>query len=159
LIGGPSFLPLHCRVVVVAPSEKQQQKQLLQDSFTVAARTTTSDDEGRDDVATVVVSSSPDSVVTITYDFVPQNATSIETLQKLLSFQPVRAEVRAKSSCSASSSLTQQTTPLSSSSSSSSLDYQSRAEIFCSGYKDKELHLLYNNCWTFAINLIKTMVD
>ena len=96
LIGGPSWLPLHVKVVV-------------------------------DDVHV--------------FDYVPLNATSTETLQNLLSLQTVPAEVRVKISSKDVAS-------------SSNTVYSMRASQFCEDYT-KDLHLIQNNCWTFAFDLVR----
>mmetsp|Transcript_35551 Transcript_35551/g.86005 ORF Transcript_35551/g.86005 Transcript_35551/m.86005 type:complete len:744 (+) Transcript_35551:167-2398(+) len=155
LIGGPSWLPVHCRVVLTVgggegKTVEIQQKEREQDARNVAQ---------------------------VVYDYIPQNATSTKTLQKLISFQPVQAQVRTFSrkvtSLSSLSSTSLSEIPMTKNAAESLLSstllssnmspslqsmYEQRAEIFCREYQDKELHLLYNNCWTFAFNLIKTMI-
>jgi hypothetical protein len=41
----------------------------------------------------------------------------------------------------------------------SSNDYFAAADSFCNAYQDKycELHLLYNNCWSFALELLEEL--
>jgi hypothetical protein len=95
LIGGPSWLPLHVKVVV--------------DDLNV-------------------------------FDYIPLNATSTETLQNLLSLQAVPAEPRSKIS---SNIVASETTV-----------YSKRAIQFCEDYT-KDLHLIENNCWTFAFDLVR----
>lgn len=95
LLGGPSWLPVHVKVVVGEVNR---------------------------------------------YDFVPQNATSPETLKKLLSLQDVPADAR--------SFLSDQCDDL----------YSRRANRFCQEYS-KDLHLITNNCWTFAFELVQFLVD
>jgi hypothetical protein len=109
LIGGPSWLALHCQVVV----------------------------DGNH-----------------VFDFVPQNATSIETLKNLVMLQPVPAVARVKRHPSKLSS-----TELSSENEDKREDgldtlYVSRAVEFCRNY-DKDLHLVTNNCWKFAFDLVQ----
>lgn len=93
LVGGPTWLPLHVKVVV---------------------------DEQN------------------VFDFVPINATSVETLKNLLTFQDVPAEVR-----------TRQLSRYNNTS-----EDARRAILFCNDY-NKDLHLIKNNCWTFAYELLQ----
>ncbi|KAG7374796.1 hypothetical protein IV203_013891 [Nitzschia inconspicua] len=95
LIGGPSWLPLHCQVIV--------------DQCNV-------------------------------FDFVPLDATNPIVLQKLITFQavPAIARIRTKNSTGNGNELVD------------------RAVSFCQDY-NKELHLLNNNCWTFAYDLVSCM--
>ena len=155
LIGGPSWLPVHCRVVLTVGEGGQGKKMK-------------SEQQEREQDA--------GNEVQLVYDYIPQNATSTETLQKLVSFQPVQAQVRIfsrkvatlTSASSTSVSEIPMTKKLAELPTTSSLSpnkascppsmYEQRAEMFCREYQDKKLHLLYNNCWTFAFNLIKTMM-
>lgn len=95
LIGGPSWLPLHVKVVV-------------EDSHT--------------------------------WDFVPLNATSPSTLQSLLRLQSVPGEIRhyrqGRDTTAAASSPRIQ-----------------RAQAFVDAYTNRDLNLIQNNCWTFALML------
>jgi hypothetical protein len=75
------------------------------------------------------------------YDFVPREATSPETLLQLLMLQAVPGELRyfgpsGDSTSSEVSKLVQRAE-----------DFKSRA--------DPELHLIKNNCWTFAWKLLR----
>jgi hypothetical protein len=96
LISGPSWLPLHCQVVL-----------------------------GQKTV----------------FDFVPINATQTETLQKLLALQSVPAVARIR---------TEGSEDVNRFKTSKLVD---RAVVFCQEY-DRDLHLVYNNCWTFAYDLV-----
>ena len=89
LIGGPSWLPVHVKVVLDEVNK---------------------------------------------FDFVPKNAMSPETVQRLLSLQPVAAEARAFRVDTGSL-------------------YSERATQFCKDYS-KDLHLVTNNCWFFAMELL-----
>lgn len=80
------------------------------------------------------------------FDYVPQNATAPGTLMKLLSLQAVAADARIGI---VSDSYTDGTSV------STSVE---RARTFCNEY-DKDLHILTNNCWTFAWNLIRYIRD
>ena len=71
------------------------------------------------------------------FDFVPLNPISVDTLEKLLTLQAVPAEARI----------------LPSRYSSTSEPYVLRAQEFCSQYT-KKLHLINNNCWSFAFDII-----
>jgi hypothetical protein len=103
LIGGPTWLPLHCQVIVDA---------------------------------------------TYAFDFVPLNATSTTTLQKILSLQLVPAIARIRRHRQFTNTTDDDTNSVSSSS--SRVD---RALTFCRHY-NKDLHLIQNNCWTFAYDLV-----
>ena len=91
LIGGPSLIPIHVKVIVAE-----------------------------------------DHI----YDFVPLNATDPHTIADLLRFQPVPGEIR-------SMGRKQNRSPL-----------VARADKFVMEYKDTNLHLLTNNCWTFALLML-----
>lgn len=71
-----------------------------------------------------------------TWDFVPLNATSPSTLKALLSLQSVPGEIRHRSVNDAVVSPRAQ-----------------RAIEFVDSYKNRDLHLIQNNCWTFALML------
>jgi hypothetical protein len=91
LIGGPSWLPVHCQVIV--------------DQTNV-------------------------------FDFVPLDATNPKVLQKLVTFQDVPAIARIRTKGKTSTSI-----------------MVDRAVAFCQEY-DRDLHLLNNNCWAFAYELV-----
>ena len=95
LIGGPSFLPVHVKVVV---------------------------DEDH------------------MYDFVPINPTNPITIRRLMLLQSVPGEIRSRG--------------LRHSTSSNCCRLVKTAEKFVSDYDDTNLHLLHNNCWTFAMQLL-----
>lgn len=94
LIGGPTWLPLHCKVVIDT---------------------------------------------THTFDFVPLDATKATTLQQLVTLQSVPAIVRIRRKEVGDSVSSIRT---------------DRAMAFCRDY-DKDLHLIHNNCWTFAHDLVE----
>ena len=96
LIGGPSWLPLHVKVVVDSDNS---------------------------------------------WDFVPLNATSPDTLKSLLLLQSVPGEIRHF-----------QTSASPDENADSSLGAQ-RAKDFVDSYTNRDLHLIQNNCWTFALLL------
>lgn len=100
LIGGPAWLPVHCKVVV-------------DDSYL--------------------------------FDFIPLNAASTETLQKLISLQAVPATVRTtQNNNNRGGDDDDELTKL----------YLERAVQFCQEY-EKQLHLINNNCWSFAFDLLR----
>uniref|UniRef100_A0A7S3L5A7 DUF4105 domain-containing protein n=1 Tax=Amphora coffeiformis TaxID=265554 RepID=A0A7S3L5A7_9STRA len=82
----------------------------------------------------------------VLYDFIPLDATDKEVLARLTTFQNVPGEIRSTIVGS---------TKLATHSTISLLDddlvYQ-RAQEYCENYP-RELNLLTNNCWTFAIGL------
>jgi len=77
------------------------------------------------------------------FDFIPQQATEPETLLKLVTLQAVPGELRCLS-------------PLSSHTASSRRIVQ-LASGYTQSYREQspDLHLLQNNCWTFAWKLIQ----
>jgi hypothetical protein len=96
LVGGPSWLPVHVKVVI-------------------------------EELCTV--------------DFVPLNPTSGDTLKKLVTLQGVPAEARFVTSSSKHGNMEE-------------AEYAVRkARAFCENYS-KDLHLISNNCWTFAYEVI-----
>jgi hypothetical protein len=118
LIGGPTWLPLHCKVVV-------------------------------DD--------------THIYDFVPLNATSAETIQKLIQLQPVPAKVqiiRRSSEPQTNNNNNNNSYKNEENGNNGKVNndeeaklFIERAEQFCQEY-DQDLHLIKSNCWSFAFDLI-----
>ena len=72
------------------------------------------------------------------FDLVPKDATSPETLQRLVSLQPVAAEARSFRVVPGSF-------------------FSERATQFCEDYS-KDLHLVTNNCWFFAIELVQVVL-
>lgn len=138
LIGGPSWLPLHCKVVV-------------------------------DDGAFV-------------FDYIPKNPTSTDTLQKLMTLQNVPAEARIRIRTKPSTLFRSRENDCADETDFPGGDVVSlagtvhdddddnvvtkitnndqfvhRAVQFCNDY-DKDLHLITNNCWTFAFDLIRNIV-
>ena len=91
LIGGPSFLPVHVKVVVA-----------------------------NDHI----------------YDFVPLNAADPETIAGLLRLKPVPGEIRSMGRKQNQSPIVE------------------KADTFVNGYSNTDLHLVYNNCWTFALLML-----
>lgn len=77
------------------------------------------------------------------YDFVPQEATRSETLLQLLTFQAVPGELRYFGPSGGTTSSASELSML-----------VRRAEDFRS-HADPELHLIKNNCWTFAWKLLR----
>jgi hypothetical protein len=73
------------------------------------------------------------------FDFVPKDAKAPVTLHKLLSLQPVAGEARAFRVDAGTF-------------------YSERASKFCEGYS-KDLHLVTNNCWLFAMELVLCMLQ
>lgn len=96
LIGGPPFLPVHCKVV-------------LHDRYG--------------------------------FDFVPVNPTSPTTLLQLVTLKSVPGDARILPSKDVQSK-------------DGSLPMLSRAREFCTDYS-KDLHLIQNNCWAFAYEMIE----
>lgn len=96
LIGGPSWLPLHVKIVV----------------------------EGDH-----------------TWDFVPLNATSPNTLKQLVSLKSVPGEIRYRQGKrGVDEQKDMYATPM-----------VHRAQKFVDSYSNRDLNLISNNCWTFAL--------
>ena len=72
-----------------------------------------------------------------TWDFLPKEPTSQQTLQSLLLFRSVPGEIRY---------ISNGTTSLSS-------HKIHQAHTFVQSYTNRNLHLITNNCWTFALML------
>ena len=112
LVEGPSWLPVHCKVVV------------------------------------------DDSYV---FDFIPLNAASKETLQKLVTLQAVPATVRIlKKNAENEDDGKSNRVGEDAGKSASAEQYVERAVLFSEEY-DRDLHLLSNNCWSFAFDLLQTI--
>ena len=79
------------------------------------------------------------------YDFVPLNPTSQDTMNDLLQLKGVPGQIRMTAG-------PRQNRP------SSSLLAQ-KAEQFANNYSDTNLHLVYNNCWTFALRMLWELSD
>jgi len=73
---------------------------------------------------------------THTFDYIPQDATSPATLRQLLSLRTVPAIARG---CVEEENLSKDAR---------------RAREFCENYH-QDLHLVTNNCWTFALELLR----
>mmetsp|Transcript_15411 Transcript_15411/g.31606 ORF Transcript_15411/g.31606 Transcript_15411/m.31606 type:complete len:171 (-) Transcript_15411:1203-1715(-) len=110
LIGGPSWLPVHCKVVV-------------NDSYL--------------------------------FDFVPLNADSMETIKKLMTLQPVPATVRVVQK-SRKRETDESSEPSDGEDDELTKLYEERAVQFCQKY-DEDLHLIKNNCWSFAFDLLRNV--
>mmetsp|Transcript_8790 Transcript_8790/g.12454 ORF Transcript_8790/g.12454 Transcript_8790/m.12454 type:complete len:160 (+) Transcript_8790:170-649(+) len=108
LMGGPSWLPVHVKVVV--------------------------EDEH-------------------VYDFLPKNPTSPQTLQKLLSFQQVPGQIRYNGAVSSTTLSTAADNIERDGKLKSPETLSDMASKFCTSYPSN-LHLVTNNCWTFALSLI-----
>ena len=79
------------------------------------------------------------------FDFVPLNPTEPETLQKLVQLQAVPAEWRfLASDKSPQGALEDQ--------------FIQKAKLFCEKY-DSQLHLISNNCWIFAFQLYRHLME
>jgi hypothetical protein len=72
------------------------------------------------------------------WDFIPKEATSKQTLQSLVSLQSVPGEIRYVSEQDYSSSSSRKV---------------HQAHTFVDSYTNRNLHLVTNNCWTFALML------
>ena len=118
LIGGPPWLPLHCKVIV------------------------------------------GDSYV---FDFIPLNATSKETIKQLISLRAVPAEARIlrlfepqKTTINVEEKGKGEISKANKKKNkfyAKEIDDVERAIKFCKEYKE-DLHLINNNCWSFAIDLL-----
>jgi len=114
LIGGPSWMLVHCKVV-------------LDDSYI--------------------------------FDFVPLKATSTETIQKMIQLQAVPAKVqiirRSKRQKNDDNDINykHEKNDNNNVNDENIKVFVERAEQFCQEY-DQDLHLLQNNCWSFAYELI-----
>jgi hypothetical protein len=184
LIGGPSWVPLHCRVVLQIPIEYDIADG--DDDNTMEILTQKTYDIPTNNSAELAAPSIPRATTKrqIVYDYIPQNASSTATLKRLLSLQSVPAQVRVKtkrqilddddddeSSAGTASISTIKHYGGCGGDDDEAIDddnmtllrlpvlYEHRANIFCRGYQKKDLHLLRNNCWTFAFNLIRTMLQ
>jgi hypothetical protein len=72
------------------------------------------------------------------FDYVPRNAASTDTLKRLVTLQAVPAIARSW---------------IADEEDDTNNMYAQRAEEFCEQYT-KDLHLIRNNCWTFAFEMI-----
>lgn len=100
LIGGPSWLPVHVKVVLQV-----------------------------------------DGIRDLVWDFVPLNATERETVQQLVQLKAVPGRIRLPD------------VSFSSTRDANVLEILAEAEKYCDSYGNTDLHLLWNNCWTFAVPL------
>uniref|UniRef100_A0A7R9ZN28 Uncharacterized protein n=1 Tax=Craspedostauros australis TaxID=1486917 RepID=A0A7R9ZN28_9STRA len=147
LIGGPSWLPLHVQVVVAVDAN------VIVDE---------SGNHGKD-------SNTRREVELVVVDFIPLNATSSATLQKLITLQDVPGQIRifdyrdGTGSQAVQISKEPSISPSASSSPTSSMiakshpDAMELAESVAScarEYSRKDLHLINHNCWTFAWNVM-----
>ena len=112
LIGGPAWLPLHCKMIV------------------------------------------DDSHV---FDFIPLKATSVKTIKNLVTLQEVPATVRIvqtnDNNRSDGNFVDQKDVKISDD---GEKQYVERAIQFCEDY-ERDLHLIRNNCWSFAFDLFQNI--
>jgi hypothetical protein len=187
LIGGPSWLPLHVKVVLV--QEEETMVVASEDHNTAKPLSTSA-------AAAAAFQSSPPppppAIYKHEWDFVPVNATSPHTLQQLLRFQHVPGQVRyrrcvvgvngdaehhgsgANGHATTTSSRAAHIVVASSllfgdrskhsndhnngnSEYDQSLPATAAAIAFCQSYQPLELHLLTNNCWTFALRMMLSL--
>jgi hypothetical protein len=97
-----------------------------------------------------VVAQSPSTLYS--WDFVPLNATDPAVLGQLLSLQPVPGVIRKRT----------RPIPVSLALESTRKDgilLQAKGDAFCDLYSDTNLHLLTNNCWTFALRLFENLSE
>ena len=78
------------------------------------------------------------------FDFIPRDATKPETLLKLLTLQQVPGELR----CIRTPQANETTSYLT-----------HKATDFTNNYQESNLHILSNNCWTFALRLWQHLAD
>ena len=72
----------------------------------------------------------------LTCDFIPLDATEDTTVAKLITLQSVPGEIRTMWRAREETIVAR------------------RAIDYCEKYESTDLHLLYNNCWTFALGLL-----
>lgn len=155
LIGGPPWLPLHAKVVL-------QQRDSTRNS-------------GGETTTTTVISSSS-SLPSFAWDFVPVRARDEETFKEIMQLRSVPGKIRffasgqrvddpeqllsSSSSSFASVVVVQEASSKSSAAKAEKNDdllllYQwaNHAQTFCNGYTNRDLHFIFNNCWTFALQL------
>jgi hypothetical protein len=149
LIGAPSFLPVHVKVVL---------------ETTAIATATTTTTTTTSNVATTTLSPADLSADVSSFagnyrkyykwDFIPYNATEQSTITKLLQLQPVPGLIRCQDENK--NTITVDRTVQSY----FFLQHQQQENTilqkgfdFCHKYTNNELHLIFNNCWTFAIPL------
>jgi hypothetical protein len=121
LLGGPKWLQVHVKVVLVASGSGE----------------------------------------THSWDFVPMNATQPETLVKLLSLRAVSGELRYQSRPARQISFSdsngndgeEEDNSLRTTTAIATKELVARANEFCVTYSP-DLHLVRNNCWTFALCLL-----
>ena len=102
------------------------------------------DNNNNDDVPTIIVDdkeTSTEKQIKYKFDFIPRAATEPETLVKLLSLQEVPGELRC---FTPSAGVAPQRTAL-----------VELAQEFTVRYDDPKLHIIKNNCWTFAWRLLR----
>lgn len=116
LIGGPKWLPLHCKLILTVKHTDSQSAGENQHSF----------------------------------DFVPAKPTHPSTLTRLVTLQPVTAVVRYQNQ--ALSSL-----PTSDQIPTTGVKRIDAALDFARTYQPDTLHLLHNNCYTFAARLYQNI--
>ena len=122
LIGGPSWLPLHVRVVL---------QQI-------------------------------DSNECHMWDFIPLNATNPATLQRLVTFQSTPGTMRYNNQPISISDIPAKDTTVFDSKNKKDPGHDpilSKAVAYGQGYPDCNLHLVSNNCWTFAWRLTETLKE
>ena len=140
LIGGPSWLPVHVKVLIGIDDDEEEEEE----------------EENRLDGSSLSSPPQPNFVC----DFVPLDPASKETIQKLLTLQGVPAEARfvvvnnrTSTNNTVGDALTE-TTEIDNDTAGEQAKVGELAKHFCEAYP-KDLHLIKNNCWTFAYKLIR----
>lgn len=149
LLGGPSWLPLHVKVIL------QPEKPVVLNSKNKEIQPEETDYfEGYRRHCYI-------------WDFIPVNATELSTLWQLVTLQAVQGKIRFSEKIPADSSpeklqdssfvVYRQSLPLERLKDG---DFESieqsllkRAHEYCGSYREDALHLVYNNCWAFALGL------
>jgi hypothetical protein len=175
LIGGPSWLPVHVKVVLrrqqqAAATDREQGNN--GEMTAVAATATASFATPR----TSTSSSSSSSLPSFAWDFVPIRARDEETLKEIMQLRSVPGKIRffssgrrvdnpeqlllSKLASSAPAVPVSKNAPAPSNNDLQSenllqplYQWAKHAQTFCDGYTDRDLHVIFNNCWTFAFQL------
>lgn len=138
LVGGPEFLPLHVSLILKnCPRNNDESKHTIQ-------------------IAPEQEESSSREESCHRFDFLPVNATDPTTLQKLIMMKRIPGCVRYTASCNATFNRPYFEVNLGVTNTTLSLE---DVQKFCDRYQRSsgELHLVTNNCFSFALELLKLL--
>lgn len=138
LVGGPDFLPVHVSIILKQndPKCKNEDRKAIPIPAQEVMR--------------------KNQEVHHRFDFLPMNARDPDTLKKLVMLQPVQGQVRYTEYCNSTDDRPYLEVSLGATNDTLSLE---DILMFCGDYQRSkgELHLITNNCFSFALELCRLL--